>query len=136
MKRRLFTLALFLLLGAVVNVVGCATSQPDQPAVGVRSVTGGTMEVQLLYFSGCPMSPTMRENLREALVMLGREPVFEEIDLEALPQGDPLLRFASPTVLVRGRDLMGQPPAREAMLACRIYPGGVPDAGQLAERLR
>ncbi len=94
------------------------------------------MEVQLLYFSGCPMSPTMRENLREALVLLGREPVFEEIDLEALPQGDPLLRFASPTVLVRGRDLMGQPPAPKAMLSCRIYPGGVPDAGQLAERLR
>ncbi len=93
------------------------------------------MDVELLYFDGCPLSPQLRENLRRAIVLLGVEIAVRETDLEALREGDPLLRYAAPTVLVDGRDLMGSPPRSSAALSCRLYPGGLPDAETLASRL-
>ncbi len=93
------------------------------------------MDVELLYFDGCPLSPQMRENLRRAIVLLGVEITVRETDLEQLGQGDPLLRYAAPTVLVDGRDLMGSPPRSSAALSCRLYPGGLPDAETLASRI-
>lgn len=93
------------------------------------------MDVELLYFDGCPLSPQMRENLRQAIVLLGVEITVRETDLEDLGQGDPLLRYAAPTVLVDGRDLMGLPPRSSTALSCRLYPGGLPDAETLAARI-
>ena len=93
------------------------------------------MDVELLYFDGCPLSPQMRENLRQAIVLLGVEITVRETDLEDLGQGDPLLRYAAPTVLVDGRDLMGLPPRSSTALSCRLYPGGLPDAETLASQL-
>jgi hypothetical protein len=93
------------------------------------------VDVQLLYFDGCPLSPRMRENLRRAIGLLGVEIAVREIDLEDLPVGDPLLRYPAPTVLVDGRDLMGLPPRSSTALSCRLYPGGLPDAETLASRL-
>ena len=83
---------------------------------------------------GSPV-PQMRENFRRAVVLLGVEIAVREIDLEDLREGDPLLRYAAPTVLVDGRDLMGLPPRSRAALSCRLYPGGLPDAETLASRL-
>ena len=92
--------------------------------------------LRFLYFDGCPMSPKMRESLIVALGQLGLEPEFEQVDLEALRPGDPLLRYGAPTVLVDGTDLMGEPPSGSAALACRIYADGLPDADEIAYHLR
>lgn len=78
----------------------------------------------------------MRTRLQDALAMVGREPAFVDVNLGALPPGDARLRFGSPTILVDGVDLFGQPPTRDAALSCRVYPGGLPTAAELATHLR
>jgi hypothetical protein len=78
----------------------------------------------------------MRARLEKALAMVGRGPVFVEVDLSALPPDDPRLRFGAPTVLLDGEDLLGQTPPHQRALSCRIYPDGLPTASELAAHLR
>ena len=111
-------------------VAGC---QSTPASLGASAYAG---EIRFLYFDGCPASPNMRRNLIDALGQLGVVSHIDEVDLEALPTGDPLLRYGAPTVLVDGRDLLGAPPSSSAALMCRVYADGVPDAGQIADRLR
>ncbi len=100
---------------------------PAQPA---RTV----VVVQLLYFDGCPMTPKMRESLHTAAERMGPHVQVTEIDLESLP-GDDLRRgYGSPTVLIFGEDLAGQPRPGATELSCRIYPSGLPDSTEI-ERL-
>jgi hypothetical protein len=93
-------------------------------------------KIEFLYFDGCPNSPAMRARLEKALAIVGREPVYVEVDLNALAPDDPRLRFGAPTVLVDGEDLLGHAPRRERALSCRIYPDGLPSASELATHLR
>ena len=94
------------------------------------------MHVQLLYFDGCPNSPTMRENLRAALQEIDREVSYEEVDITTLPGDNPLLGYGAPTVLVNCTDLFNQSPAESSGLACRAYPNGVPATAQLLSMLQ
>jgi hypothetical protein len=96
---------------------------------------GAASRIQLLRFEGCPMTAALRRNLHAALAKLDVDVTVEEVDLEALPKGDPLLRYGSPTVLVDGADVMGAAPGPSAALSCRVYPDGLPDSSALAERL-
>jgi hypothetical protein len=88
----------------------------------------------LLYFDGCPLTPSVRQDLASAAAILGIS--VEEVDLARLPPGDPRLRYGSPTVLVDGRDVLGVPPSPDAGLACRPYLQGLPTAQRWAQLLR
>ena len=100
---------------------------PTRPARAVVSV-------QLLSFDGCPMTPTMRESLHAAAERMGSHVQVTEIDLESLPSDDLRRGYGSPTVLVFGEDLAGQPRPGATELACRIYSSGLPDSTEI-ERL-
>jgi len=124
LKRRLVAVAL------CCGVTGCAPSVSEREPVS-------QVDVEFLYFDGCPVTPRLRASLDDALASLGPEHVsFRATDLTSLDPEDGRLRYGSPTVLVGGRDLMGQPPASSSALACRPYPGGVPEASEIAERIR
>ena len=77
--------------------------------------------IELLYFDGCPRAAGARALLRACIDHLGLALQVEE------REGD----FPSPTLLIDGRDLMGQPP--QAGRCCRL---DVPTESRLMEALR
>ena len=95
------------------------------------------MEVELLYWEGCPSYPEALAQLRAALgegvPVTVREVLTEE---QAVAEGFP----GSPTIRVDGEDLfpIDDPPG----LSCRVYRladgrySPTPDPGELRERLR
>jgi len=91
------------------------------------------MHVQFLAFSGCPLAEPARENLKKALA--GSETEFEEIDLLDSDCPTDLPGWGSPTILVNGEDVTGQP--RGNSVSCRVYntPGGVPSVESIKDCL-
>ncbi len=76
--------------------------------------------VELIFDATCPNVDAARRQLRDALVRTGRLPMWTEWD-RATPDAPAYAqRYASPTVLVAGRDVAG---AREldAGAGCRVY---------------
>lgn len=70
--------------------------------------------IELVYFDGCPNADRARENLRTALE---GEP-WTEWNVSSDETPDYFRRYASPTVLVDGRDVTGEAGQSTAM-ACR-----------------
>lgn len=91
--------------------------------------------VQFLAFEGCPLADAARANLEKALADCGLGD-YEEIDIldSAVPEDLP--GWGSPTILVNGVDVTGQPKGNS--VSCRIYPGPdrVPSPTEIAERIR
>ena len=66
------------------------------------------MRVELHYFQGCPHADAARTLLERCIQQLGvRVPILEL-------EGD----YPSPSILVDGRDVMGEPPMTER--CCRL----------------
>jgi|SRR5664279_4523361 len=97
------------------------------------------MEVQLLYFDGCPHWTVMEERLRQALVASGEAATIEHCLVDTQEAAD-RHRFAEPVVLLDGRDPF--PSETGAFgLTCRVYatphgPAGAPKVEQLAEAIK
>ncbi len=92
--------------------------------------------IELLGFPGCPNTPELRDHLRAALASIGKGWTFRDTNQETLPEHDLRRGWPTPTVLVDGRDLFGMPAPTEPSMGCRIYPGGVPEAKDIAEKLK
>jgi hypothetical protein len=77
--------------------------------------------VDLIYATDCPNISLARTNLLRAFARAGMKPKWSEHRIGD-PEAPPYTRgYGSPTVLVNGRDVTGQPPSGES--ACRIYEG-------------
>ncbi|MGE3108375.1 MAG: hypothetical protein AB7G11_03860 [Phycisphaerales bacterium] len=118
----------------VIGLVGGCTSHRADPA-GAPIMNSAQPKIELLGFASCPNTPTMRENLRAALASIGADWSFLDTDQEKLPAGDLRRGYPTPTVLVNGRDLYGLPVPTAPSMGCRMYPGGVPGANDIADRL-
>lgn len=92
--------------------------------------------IELLGFPGCPNTPELRDSLRSALASIGQGWTFKDTDQERLPEDDLRRGYPTPTILVNGRDLFGLPVPTAPGMGCRMYAGGVPDAGELARKLK
>jgi hypothetical protein len=97
------------------------------------------MDIELLYFAGCPNWHLARERLREALVVVGRPDHVSLRNVETDEEAQ-VLRFAgSPTIRVNGRDPFPST-SQTYGLSCRVYAtpdghAGAPTVGQLVEAL-
>lgn len=93
------------------------------------------MKVQLLWFPGCPNVDAARAALRDAMARVGSAEPIDEIDVSA-PSAPPELRnWGSPTILIDGADVGGQPAAAGA--SCRLYDGArVPSIDAIERALR
>ncbi len=99
------------------------------------------IEIDILYFDGCPTylgaETTLREVLSEEGIGAGVKTVAVNTDEEAQE-----LRFpGSPTIRVDGRDLFPAPERGDWRLGCRVYatPEGLkgsPTAAMLREALK
>ncbi len=96
------------------------------------------MKVQLIYFEGCPNASAARESVRRCLEAAGRPAAFEEIDADAPETPEQLRGWGSPTILVDGVDVGGEP--GPAGRSCRLYDNpanrGVPSDAAITAALR
>jgi hypothetical protein len=100
------------------------------------------MQVEFLFWAGCPSHPKALADLREALVETGHDPdgvIVREVDSEAGARAEEFV--GSPTIRIDGVDL--QPPNAEPTgLSCRIYRrrdgriSPTPDPADLRDALR
>lgn len=75
-------------------------------------------EIELVYFGGCPHVESARAALREALSRSGLPQRWEEWNQDDASAPSYIHQYASPTILVGGRDVTGQSPVSNAK-ACR-----------------
>ena len=79
------------------------------------------MEIEIIYFEGCPNLSDAREHLMQAFAKSGRMPQWQEWNRDD-PESPAYARhFGSPTILVDGKDVTGAPPLEDGRAACRIY---------------
>ena len=89
------------------------------------------MDVVLVYFKGCPNVALARAHLMRAFAKLGQAPHWKEWDRDDPASPDQVRGYASPTILVDGKDVTGALPLADDAAACRLYlsgTGGVPGA--------
>ena len=115
-------------------LAGCAAA-PDKSA-RPAAMNAAQPAIELLGFPGCPNTPAMRDHLRAALASIGKGWTFKDTNQEKLPASDLRRGWPTPTVLVNGRDLFDMPAPTAPSMGCRMYPGGVPSAADIADTLR
>jgi len=93
------------------------------------------VRIQLLTFEGCPLADAARVGLEAALADCGIKD-YEEIDILDPETPVELRGWGSPTILVDGVDITGQPKGNS--VSCRVYPGpaGVPDKSEIIAGLK
>lgn len=116
-----------------ITLASCAGG--GRPVTEDRPMTTAQPRIELLGFPDCPNTPELRANLTAALASIGKGWTFKDTDQEKLPEGDIRRGYPTPTVLVNDRDLYGLPVPTAPSMGCRMYPGGVPDAEEMASRI-
>ncbi len=79
------------------------------------------MQVEVLYFDGCPTYRTAVETLREVLAEEGIEAGVELIPVNTDGEAGRLRFPGSPTIRVDGEDLFPAPEREDWRLGCRVY---------------
>ncbi len=96
------------------------------------------MEIQLLYFDGCPNHEPAYERLREVLRDEGISVKLDQVEISNEADAEKFGFLGSPTIRVNGKDI--EPASRDmegGKLACRRYPGGgLPSADLIRTALR
>lgn len=84
------------------------------------------LKIEVQYFEGCPHA--------EPAIRLAKQysDEFQDVELQLtqVETNDEAARIGfrgSPTILIDGKDLFGDPVPDEPHLACRFYPKGLPD---------
>lgn len=93
------------------------------------------MQIEILGFPGCPMTPGMERSVRAACAAVAPDAIIVSTDLSQLSETDQRRCWPSPTVLVDGADLFGAAPAATPAMACRVYSGGLPEEAAVRQRL-
>ncbi len=111
-----------------------------EPEGKVREVPN--MEIELLYFDGCPSYRAAEKVLREVLVEEGLGTAALKLVAVNSDEGARRLRFpGSPTIRLDGQDLFPVAEREDWSLGCRVYATsegfkGSPTAEMLREALR
>ncbi len=78
-------------------------------------------QVELIFDATCPNVDAARVELRAAFARAGRPPDWIEWDRAAPDAPQYARRYASPTVLVAGQDVVNATAALDAGDGCRVY---------------
>jgi hypothetical protein len=89
------------------------------------------MQIDFLYFDGCPHAAPARERLRDALSAMGAPVQWSEWDTGSASTPEPLRGYASPTILINGIDVERKAPTSGA--GCAV--GGGPSLDVLRAAL-
>ncbi|MBK9163506.1 MAG: hypothetical protein IPM21_06240 [Acidobacteria bacterium] len=66
-------------------------------------------KLEFLTRDGCRNTPKMLEALEQALASMGSPPKLEIVHQSELASDDPRVGYPTPTILVNGSDVFGQP---------------------------
>lgn len=89
------------------------------------------MQIDFLYFEGCPHAAPARQRLRDALSAMGAVAHWSEWDTGSASTPEPLRGYASPTILINGVDVEQKAPTSGA--GCTV--GGGPSLEALRAAL-
>ena len=97
------------------------------------------MEIEFLYFSGCPNSPTALRRLTELLESEAVSASIRQIEVLTVDQANETRFLGSPSIRIDGDDI--EPKARGCLdygLMCRTYEGGsgVPSVDLVTKAIR
>ena len=99
------------------------------------------MEIELLFWAGCPSHPEAEELLRDVLAERGLDTDIVLREVRTQDEAERLRFPGSPTIRIDGRDVDEAGASGRPALTCRIYylPDGrsspVPSRAQLEEAL-
>src|SRR5829696_2113426 len=79
------------------------------------------MQMEILYFDGCPTYLKAEKTLREVLEEEGLDAEVKLIAVNTDEEAQELLFPGSPTIRVDGEDLFPVPDRAEYALGCRMY---------------
>jgi hypothetical protein len=95
------------------------------------------MKIEVLYFEGCPNYIPALERLKTVLRLAGLPTEVSEIEIRDESAAKKLQFFGSPTIRVNGFDIEADSRnVKEAGVACRRYPGGLPSEEMIQAALR
>jgi hypothetical protein len=83
------------------------------------------MNIEVLYFEGCPNHLPAIEMVRETLKALGRQDEIHQVEVHTQADADAMAFVGSPSIRINGADI--EPWARGAKgfgLSCRTYLDG------------
>jgi hypothetical protein len=97
------------------------------------------MQIEVLYFDGCPNHAPTVERVKQIAADLGLRIGVEEIQVSSIEDAQRLRFLSSPTVRVNGVDI--DPHAHQQVrygLSCRVYPGisGLPPDNMIRAALQ
>ena len=79
------------------------------------------MNIQLLYFDGCPCWLETKQTIEDTLSERGLAAPIDLVNVESNEQAQELSFVGSPTVRVDGEDVGPETPTEGFNLECRIY---------------
>ncbi len=79
------------------------------------------MNIQILYFDGCPTYQTAERTLNEVMADEGTTADVELVAVNTDEEAQRLMFPGSPTIRVDGRDLFPTPERQDYRLGCRMY---------------
>jgi hypothetical protein len=100
------------------------------------------MNVELLYFDGCPKHPLVLAHLRELLSQIAPTATLQQVRLNSDQQAQAERFLGSPTIRVNGSDIEPHADARHDYgMRCRLYRSpdgltGIPTEKWLVAALR
>ena len=93
------------------------------------------INITIQHFRGCPNSPKMIANVKNAIKEFGDDVVYSEQIIDT-PELAVIHKFrGSPTLLINGEDFEGMEVPMEISLSCRFYPDGIPSEEKIAEKI-
>src|SRR5262245_27999224 len=93
------------------------------------------MQIDILYFDGCPNFPAAAKLVRDVVQSLGVDATIREVEVRDEEGAARLKFFGSPTIRVNGQDV--DPAARsrtDYAFGCRMYDGSGSPPRELIER--
>jgi arsenate reductase len=85
------------------------------------------LDIELLFFEGCPHADPARNLLREVAAALCPAAQLAEVNVTSPERAKAVGFLGSPSIRVAGRDLEGLPSPSDATMSCRVYgDSGVP----------
>jgi hypothetical protein len=100
-----------------------------------------TMEIEILYFDGCPTYKMAEKTLQEVIAEEGMDAEIKLVAVNSDSEAQQVRFAGSPTIRVDGEDLFPVPERAEYALGCRMYATpeglrGAPTDEMFSEALR
>jgi hypothetical protein len=93
------------------------------------------IRIEIQHFEGCPNSPIMIKNVKDAMNGIENYIILSEINIADDETAKNNSFRGSPTLLINGKDFENMTVPRNPNLSCRFYINGLPSAVDIKKRI-